>query len=52
MKKELSKDDILVIDGIEFTYDQLIGYLTERVVFKRQLEAVETIFKGGVTSEH
>ena len=51
MKKELSKDDILVIDGIEFTYDQLIGYLTERVIFKKQVETVETIFKGGVTSE-
>ena len=49
MKKILLKDDILVIDGKEFSYNQLTGYLTERLILKKQLETVRTIFDGGAS---
>ena len=51
MKKILLKGDILVLDGKEFTYDQLTGYLTERVVFKKQLDYVKSVAHGGVVNE-
>ena len=51
MKKELSKDDILVIDGKEFSYNDLTRFLTERVIYKKQIESVNAIFKGDVTNE-
>ena len=51
MKKILLKDDILVIDGKEFSYNQLTGYLTERLILKKQLEVVKDT-NGGVTSDH
>lgn len=50
MKKILLKDDILVIDGKEFSYHDLTRFLTERVLYKKQLEVVRET-KGGVTSE-
>ena len=49
MKKILLKDDILVIDGKEFSYNQLTGYLTERLILKKQLEVVKSIGQGGAS---
>ena len=49
MKKILLKDDILVIDGKEFSYNQLTGYLTERLILKKQLEVVKSISQGGAS---
>ena len=49
MKKILLKDDILVIDGKEFSYNDLTRFLTERVLYKKQLETVRTIFDGGAS---
>ena len=49
MKKILLKDDILVIDGKEFSYDQLTRYLTERIIFKKQIETVKSIAQGSVS---
>ena len=49
MKKILLKDDILVIDGKEFSYDQLTRYLTERIIFKKQIETVKSIAQGGAS---
>ena len=51
MKKILLKDDILVIDGKEFSYHDLTRFLTERVLYKKQLETVKSIAQGGVSSE-
>ena len=51
MKKILLEGDTLILDGKEFTYDQLTGYLTERVVFKKQLDYVKSIATGGVSNE-
>ena len=51
MKKILLENDILVIDGKEFSYNQLTGYLTERLILKKQLEVVKDT-NGGVTSDH
>ena len=44
MKKILVEGDILVLDGKEISYNQLTGYLTERIVLKRQLDYVKSIF--------
>ena len=51
MKKILLECDSIVIDGIEITYNELKDYLTERIVLKRQLEVVETIFRDGGVNE-
>ena len=51
MKKILLENDILVIDGKEISYDQLTGYLTERVILRKQLDYVKSIAKGGVINE-
>ena len=50
MKKILLENDILVIDGKEFSYNQLTGYLTERLILKKQLQVVKDT-NGGVTHE-
>ena len=49
MKKILLENDILVIDGKEFSYNQLTGYLTERLILKKQLEVVKSIGQGGAS---
>ena len=49
MKKILLENDILVIDGKEFSYHDLTRFLTERVLYKKQLETVRTIFDGGAS---
>ena len=48
MKKILLKDDILVIDGKEFSYQELTRFLTERVQYKKQLETVISTAAGDV----
>lgn len=48
MKKILLDGDIAVIDGKEFTTEQIKTFLTERIVLKRQLETVKNIAKGEV----
>ena len=48
MKKILLENDILVIDGKEFSYHDLTRFLTERVLYKKQLETVKNIAKGEV----
>ena len=49
MKKILLEGDTLVLDGKEFSYDQLTGYLTERVILKKQLDYVKSVAQGGVS---
>ena len=51
MKKILLDGDIAVIDGKEFTTEQIKTFLTERIVLKRQLETVKELAQGGVSSE-
>lgn len=51
MKKILLKDDIIVIDGKEFSYNDLTRYLAERITYKRQLDYVRNLAQGGVSSE-
>jgi hypothetical protein len=46
MKKILLDGDIAVIDGKEFTTEQIKNYLTERIVLKRQLEYVKELAGG------
>ena len=48
MKKILLDGDSVIIDGIEFTKEELKTFLTERIVLKRQLETVKNIAKGEV----
>ena len=50
MKKILMPGDSVIIDGIEFTTEDLKNFLTERIVLKKQLETVKEL-AGGVTSE-
>ena len=49
MKKILLEGDTLVLDGKEFSYDQLTGYLTERFILKKQLDYVKSVAQGGVS---
>ena len=51
MKKILMPGDSIIIDGVELTTEELKTFLTERVIFKKQLETVKSIAQGGVTSE-
>jgi len=51
MKKILLENDILVIDGKEFSYNDLTRFLTERLILKKQLQVVKDT-NGGVTSDH
>ena len=48
MKKILLDGDSVIIEGIEFTKEELKTFLTERIVLKRQLETVKNIAKGEV----
>ena len=43
--------DSVIIDGVELTTEELKTFLTERVIFKKQLETVKSIAKGGVINE-
>lgn len=52
MKIELKEEDTLILDGKEFSYNQLTSFLTERIIYKKQVEHVKSIAKGGVTHEH
>ena len=49
MKKILLENDILVIDGKEFSYHDLTRFLTERLILKKQLEVVKSIGQGGAS---
>lgn len=51
MKKILLEGDTLVLDGKEFSYNDLTRFLTERVLYKKQLETVKELAQGGVSSE-
>lgn len=51
MRKILLENDILVIDGKEFSYTDLTRFLTERVMYKKQLDHVKAIAQGSVTHE-
>ena len=51
MKKILMPGDSIILDGVEITAEELKQYLTERIIFKKQLETVKSIAKGGVVSE-
>ena len=48
MKKILMPGDSIIIDGVELTTEELKTFLTERVIFKKQLETVKSIAQGGV----
>ena len=50
MKKILMPGDSVIIDGIEFTTEDLKTFLTERIILKKQLETVKEL-AGGVSSE-
>ena len=52
MKIELKEEDTLILDGKEFSYNQLTSFLTERVIYKKQVEHVKSMANGGVTHEH
>ena len=45
MKKILLKDDILVIDGKEFSYNDLTRFLTERVLYKNMADSCQCMAK-------
>lgn len=47
MKKILMPGDSIIIDGVELTTEELKNFLTERVIFKKQLETVKSIAQGG-----
>ena len=51
MKKILVDGDIAVIDGKEFTTEEIKTFLTERIVLKRQLDYVKSIAAGGGVDE-
>jgi len=51
MKKILLDGDSIVLDGVEITTEELKTFLTERIAYKRQLEYVRNIAKGGVANE-
>ena len=43
--------DILILDGKEFSYSDLTRFLTERVIYKKQVETVKRIATGGGVNE-
>jgi len=49
MKKIILECDSIVIDGIEITHNELKQYLTERIIFKKQLDHVRSIAQGGAS---
>ena len=51
MRKVLIEGDILVLDGKEFSYTDLTRFLTERVIYKKQLDHVKELATGGVSNE-
>jgi len=51
MKKILHKGDIAIIDGKEFTTEEIKTFLTERIILKRQLAYVKSIATGGGVDE-
>lgn len=51
MKKILLEEDILVLDGKEFSYHDLTRFLTERIMYKKQIECVKAMAEGSVSNE-
>ena len=51
MKKILMPGDSIIIDGVELTTEELKTFLTERIIFKKQLDHVRSIAQGSVTHE-
>lgn len=51
MKKILLDGDSVIMDGKEFTKEELKTFLTERIVLKRQLDYVKSIATGGGVDE-
>lgn len=51
MKQKLNDGDIIDIDGVELSKEKIKEILTENLVLRRQIDFVQTTFKGGVTSE-
>lgn len=49
MRKILEEGDIAIIDGKEFTTNEIKTFLTERIVLKRQLETVKELAQGGAS---
>ena len=51
MRKMLLDGDSIILDGVEITAEELKTYLTERIIFKKQLDHVRSIAQGSVTNE-
>lgn len=51
MQKILLPGDSVIIDGIEFTTEELKKYLTERIVLQKQINYVKELAAGGVSNE-
>ena len=49
MKKILMPGDSIILDGVELTAEELKTYLTERIIFKKQLDHVRSIAQGGAS---
>ena len=49
MKKILMPGDSIILDGVEITAEELKTYLTERIIFKKQLDHVRSIAQGGAS---
>lgn len=47
MRKILEEGDIAIIDGKEFTTNEIKTFLTERIVLKRQNKHLKTKIGGG-----
>jgi len=51
MKKMLRPGDSVIIDGIEFTTEEIKNALIDQCKYNKLSDFLQTTFEGGVTSE-